>query len=180
MLRLFFAVEARTTPVLDSPSLTTRTEAKRMHRIQKTISEVIDLKPPPSVTVEAPIAEAIDVMKSQHTTCVLVTDQSGMIGIFTERDFLNRIVLPRRSHQTPVGEVMTPDPEVLQTGDCITYAINKMVVGGFRNIPIVDQGTPVAVLRVRHIVQHLGDVFEEVETGDSSEAVDEWVDLGGG
>lgn len=151
-----------------------------MHRIQKTISEVIDRTPPPSVSVEAAIADAVRVMKAQHTTCVLVMDQGGMVGIFTERDFLNRIVLPRRSHETPVGEVMTPDPEVLQTTDCITYAINKMVVGGFRNIPIVDHGIPVAVLRVRHIVEHLGEVFAELEADEGGETMDEWVDLGGG
>jgi hypothetical protein len=75
---------------------------------------------------------------------------------------------------------MTADPETLRTSDCITYAINKMAMGGYRNIPLIgDEGKPVAVLNVPTVVQHLNEVFSESDTGIDFEDSD-WRDIGGG
>jgi CBS domain-containing protein len=58
--------------------------------------------------------------------------------------------------------------------------MNKMAVGGFRHVPIVnDNGTPVGVLLVRDIVNHLTDLFAAVELEGEAE-LDDWVDVGGG
>ena len=78
---------------------------------------------------------------------------------------------------------MTPNPVTLRTDDCISYAINKMAVGGFRNVPIVDAGgTPVAMLDTRDVIAHLSDLFDALaeqrtERGDDD---GEWDDIGGG
>ena len=55
---------------------------------------------------------------------------------------------------------MTPDPECLTPGDRIAYALNKMSVGGFRHIPLVDEdGRPVGVVAMRNIVDFVVDLF---------------------
>ena len=42
----------------------------------------------------------------------------------------------------PIREVMTPDPEALSPDDPIVFALNKMSVGGFRHVPLVDPEVP--------------------------------------
>jgi len=55
-----------------------------------------------------------------------------------------------------VGEVMTPDPETLGPDDGIAFALNRMILGGYRHIPIVDEaGEPLAVLSLREVVSFI-------------------------
>ena len=54
-----------------------------------------------------------------------------------------------------VGELMTRDPVVLRHNETIAVAINKMAVGGFRHIPIVDDGRPTGVVSAKDVFRHL-------------------------
>ncbi|MEO8605480.1 MAG: CBS domain-containing protein, partial [bacterium] len=61
---------------------------------------------------------------------------------------------------TPIGEVMTPEPECLTLDDGIAYALNIMHDGGFRRIPLVDDdGHPTGVVTMRNIVDDIVDLF---------------------
>ena len=55
----------------------------------------------------------------------------------------------------PIAELMTRDPVVLRHDDTIAVAINKMAVGGFRHIPITDDGRPTGVVTARDVFRHL-------------------------
>jgi CBS domain-containing protein len=57
----------------------------------------------------------------------------------------------------PLTELMTRDPVVLRHDDTLAVAINKMAVGGFRHIPIVDGGRPTGVVSARDLFQHLAE-----------------------
>jgi CBS domain-containing protein len=85
---------------------------------------------------------------------VLVVDERGRVGgIFTERDVLRKVAASGAGPSRPVSEVMTPDPESLGLDDGIAFALNRMILGGFRHIPIVDDaGLPLAVLSLREVV----------------------------
>ncbi len=90
------------------------------------------------------VTEAMRVMQHEHRGCVIITDDgtphSKLLGIFTERDVLFRIVDQGRNPATlPLGEVMTIDPEVLPEKSTVAHALNKMSLGGFRHIPVVDE-----------------------------------------
>src|SRR5688572_24383324 len=106
-------------------------------------------------------------MREKGTHCAVVVAGQKLIGIFTERDFLLRVAAERRDPaKVPVREVMTPDPETLHAHDDVTYAINRMAVRRFRNVPIIDRnGRPTSVLDVRLVMMHLVKVFAEVEQG---------------
>jgi CBS domain-containing protein len=54
---------------------------------------------------------------------------------------------------------MTPDPVVLRHDDPIALAIHKMAVGGFRHIPIVEDGRPTGVVTARDVFHHLAQAF---------------------
>ena len=61
---------------------------------------------------------------------------------------------------TPVDHVMTENPETLQATDSIVFALNKMSLGGFRHVPLVDDaGKPVGIISVKDIVDYIADFF---------------------
>ncbi|MCP5066678.1 MAG: CBS domain-containing protein [bacterium] len=111
------------------------------------------------------VTDAIRAMKGEHRGVVLVTEDgtpaSSVVGIFTERDVLFRVVDGGRNPATlALNEVMTPDPECLGEDQTIADALNQMSVGGFRHVPVVNgNGCPVFVVSVRDVVQFLVDAF---------------------
>ena len=111
------------------------------------------------------VTDAVRAMQGEHRGAVLVTEDgttaTKVIGIFTERDVLFRIVDGGRNPAVlGIAEVMTADPEVLQDDQSIAEALNLMSVGGFRHVPVVDsEGRPVFVLSVRDVVQFLVEAF---------------------
>jgi CBS domain-containing protein len=91
-------------------------------------------------------------MLEREAGAVLVERGGRAVGIFTERDVLRRVVSTGIDQSRSVSEVMTPDPETLGPDDGIAFALNRMIVRGFRNIPIVDEaGVPLAVLSLRDL-----------------------------
>ncbi len=111
------------------------------------------------------VTEAMRAMQHEHRGCVIITDDgtphSKLLGIFTERDVLFRIVDQGRNPATlPLAEVMTIDPEVLPEKSTVAHALNKMSLGGFRHIPVVDEEhRPASVVSVRDIVGFLVEAF---------------------
>jgi CBS domain-containing protein len=113
------------------------------------------LDPRPAVVVEeaTPIQQTIELMLHHRIGAVLVVREGRAVGIFTERDVLRRVAAPGIDQTRPVGEVMTPEPESLGVDDGIAFALNRMILGGFRHIPIADDaGGPLAVLSLREVV----------------------------
>jgi len=100
-------------------------------------------------------------MRKNRQSCVLVTRDGRLSGIFTERDVLMKIVdtgidLAR----TPVCSYMTRDPVTLPTDAGVAYALNKMVVEGFHRLPLVDSdGRPTGVVLMRNIIGYLSGFF---------------------
>ena len=148
-------------------------------QIQKTIREFVGDKQAPLISGDAPVSEAIELMKDKDSACVLIVEGSVLKGIFTERDFLARVVGEgKEPDQTTVASVMSEDPRTLGLDACVTYAVNLMALGGYRNVPIVsDKGEAVAHLSIHDITSHLAQLVSEL--GESGER-DEWTDLGGG
>lgn len=156
----------------------------RRFQIQTPIKEFLSGEPIASISPDDPVTVAVETMRKNKWDCSLVLEGGKLVGIFTERDFLNRVSAEHRNPaETKLREVMTPAPETLRAHDSIAYAINRMVVRGFRNIPIVDDGDePIAVLDVRDVMAHLSELFAEVmemQAGNGKEW-DEWTDIGGG
>ena len=126
---------------------------------------VLPTQRPINLSPDDTVTDAIRTMQREHRGCVLVTDdgsvRSKLTGIFTERDVLFRIVdRGRNPASLPVGEVMTPDPETLSVHATVAYVLNKMSVGGFRHVPVVDDDhRPYGVISVRDVVAFMVDAF---------------------
>jgi CBS domain-containing protein len=101
-----------------------------------------------------PVADAINRMRADGIDCLLVCADGRLLGIFTDRDAVLKVA-GRRMEAFDLRDVMTPDPVVLRPADTLAIAIHKMAVGGFRHIPIVDDGRPIGVLAARDVFRHL-------------------------
>jgi signal-transduction protein with cAMP-binding, CBS, and nucleotidyltransferase domain len=101
-----------------------------------------------------PAADAIRRMHEDGSDCLLVVDEGRLVGIFTDRDAVVKAV-DKRLGLYRVQDFMTPDPVVLRPGDTLAVAIHKMAVGGFRHIPIVDDGRPIGVVAAADVFRHL-------------------------
>jgi len=111
------------------------------------------------------VSEAMHAMQKEHRGCVLITEEGGMesalVGIFTERDGLYRIIDRGRNPATlPLHEVMTRQPDALLENSTVAFVLNRMAVGGYRHVPVVDAAErPVAIISVRDVVEFLVDQF---------------------
>jgi len=129
--------------------------------LHQPIRQLATLRPavcvPPTTTVRV----AIERMKQGGVGCVLVEHGGRLIGIFTERDVLAKVAGTALDiDRTCVDAVMTHDPEALSPNDLVTYALNKMSVGGFRHIPLVDEDAhPVGIVSMRNVVDFIVELF---------------------
>ena len=113
---------------------------------------------------DATVQEAVTKMVANHRGAVVIVDDAGrLVGIFTERDVLIRVLGQSRDvTRTRLAEVMTREPESLSPGDRICYAVNRMNNAGFRTIPLVDaDGRPIGIVTVNDVVKWLAEVFPE-------------------
>ena len=116
--------------------------------------DALAIAAPETIDIDGSVDEAIRRMHDKAIDCVLVTAAGRLVGIFTDRDAVVKVA------GQPVGSrsiatLMTRDPVVLRHDETIAVAINKMAVGGFRHIPIVDQGRPTGVVTARDVFRHL-------------------------
>jgi len=110
------------------------------------------------------VARAITAMVQNRRAAVVIVDEADrLIGIFTERDVLTRVMgAGRVARDTLLADVMTPDPESLRPDDRLGYAINRMHAGGFRSLPLVDEAhRPIGIITVNDVVRWLAEIFPE-------------------
>ncbi len=75
-----------------------------------------------------------------------------LIGIFTERDLVSRVVAPRLDpDRTPVAQVMTATPETIAPDQTLCDALNLMYEHGFRHLPVMNGEQLIAMLSLRDI-----------------------------
>ncbi len=103
---------------------------------------------------ETSAGEAIERMRRAGVACLLVVEGGALIGIFTDRDAVLKVGT-RVADPRPLRDVMTPDPIVLRGDEPVAVAIHKMAVGEFRHVPVVDDGTPIAIVSARDVFRHL-------------------------
>jgi len=106
-----------------------------------------------------PVADAVKMMRDKKVGCVLVCEQRRIVGIFTERDLLRRVLAQGKSLLRPMHECMTPEPVTVHPKDPISCAIKRMQKGGYRHLPVVIDDKPVGILSVKRIVHYLVEHF---------------------
>ncbi len=130
-------------------------------------TSIAELPPGLAVTVapDAPVQKAVDLMRARQASAVLVVERAKarrVVGIFTERDLVSRALGARGWAKARVDRFMTRSPEALRAVDPVAYAVNKMAVGGFRHVPVVDEvGRPVGLVSARDVLDFLVELCPE-------------------
>jgi CBS domain-containing protein len=129
--------------------------------LQLPIRELPTLRDVVCVAPDTTVRTAVECMNSHRLGCVLVEENERLVGIFTERDVLTKIVGGNLdADATRMDSVMTRDPESLAPDDRVSFALNMMTVGGFRHIPLVDQdGRAAGVVSMRNVVDYMVELF---------------------
>jgi len=94
------------------------------------------------------VTEACRQMFETRAGSVLVVDEQNRLeGIFTGRDAVHRVIAAGRdSTSTVLSDVMTAHPVAMQTNNSAIEALNLMWDGGFRHIPVIDNGKVIGVV----------------------------------
>ena len=135
-------------------------EAAAHDRLESSLSAepVSSLKPrqPVVVAADANLGSAIRAMIDRGVGAVLVVEADGkLVGILTERDFLAKVAGQPSYAAMDVRAFMTRDPECVAPTDTLAFALGKMDAGGYRHLPVVDDGRPIGVISVRDILRHV-------------------------
>ncbi|HEV7821685.1 MAG TPA: CBS domain-containing protein [Burkholderiales bacterium] len=125
------------------------------------IREIIENQKVLSADTETTILEASRLMKQNRIGALMVCNKNRLVGMFTERDALFRVMAEARDPQTTsLAEVMTPHPQTVEPDKPLGHALHMMYEGGFRHVPVVENGTPVGLVSARHA---LGPELREFE-----------------
>lgn len=104
------------------------------------------LSAPDSMTVR----EAAVRMAEHKVGAILILDKGQLIGIFTERDLLNRVIAKSLDPDaTTLSQVMSADPRTISADKPLAYALVMMDDGGYRHVPVMDNGVPIGMVSAR-------------------------------
>ena len=115
------------------------------------IRSVLQPRAPVVASPQTSAAAAAALMQREKVGAVLVVEDGRLVGIFTERDAVYRVMAVDRNPQlTLLSEVMTRDPKTVDPDESFGYALLLMHENGFRHAPVVENGRPIGVVSARH------------------------------
>jgi CBS domain-containing protein len=116
----------------------------------RSIRSIVAGQTPISAAKMTTVVDAARLMKQQNIGALLVLDSSRLIGIFTERDALFRVLAAGRDpNATRLGDVMTAQPQTIGPDEPFLHALRIMHEGKFRHMPVVEFGRPLGMVSVR-------------------------------
>jgi CBS domain-containing protein len=107
----------------------------------------------------ASISQAIEVMKRDEGGCAIVCEGDRVVGIFTERDLLAKIVGQEVDLNEPVSQWMSPVVATLTPDATIGEAVTIMDEKSYRNIPIVENGKLIGSISVFDVISYLAESY---------------------
>ncbi|MCK6374685.1 MAG: CBS domain-containing protein [Zoogloea sp.] len=118
----------------------------------RTLRQVVEGQTVVSALADTTVRAAAITMASNNVGAILVVDAAGRLaGMFTERDVLNRVVARGLDpDSTPLAAVMTAKLQTASPDKPLAHALHMMFEGGFRHVPVVDDGKPVGMVSARN------------------------------
>jgi CBS domain-containing protein len=104
--------------------------------------------------------ETLRLMREEEVGCVLVCEGERLVGIFTERDVLNKLFGRKVDLKAAVATLMTRDPATLTLDHSLGEAVKMMTEHGYRHIPLCDrQGKRAGLIAARDVVHYIAEHF---------------------
>ncbi len=125
--------------------------------------DILDTDPITVLSADETVGVAVERMRADHTSAVMLVDGERLVGIFTERDLVKSVLGAGKDWADEwLRTHMTVRPECLEAHQEIWLALNLMHNGGYRHVPVVDAARrPVAIISVRDLVNYLAEFFPE-------------------
>jgi CBS domain-containing protein len=117
---------------------------------QRPVRSILGSQTPVTANGEMSVAQAARLMKERRVGAVLVMHEGRLAGIFTERDALFRVIAEGRDPaKTELQDVMTANPRTITPDRPLGHALHMMHEGGFRHVPVVEDGRPLGMISAR-------------------------------
>ena len=115
------------------------------------LSSVMERKRFVTASPEKSVSQAAGLMASKNVGAILVVEGGKLVGIFTERDVVFRVVaMGLDPKMTPLGAVMTAEPITLSPSQLYGHALVVMQENGFRHLPVVEDGVAIGIISSRN------------------------------
>lgn len=103
-----------------------------------------------TATAAMTVADAAASMRDMRVGSVMVVQGKRLVGIFTERDALYRVLADGKDpNKTRLGDVMTMNPTTVTARMPFGHALHLMYERSFRHVPVVEDGVPIGMVSAR-------------------------------
>lgn len=117
---------------------------------ERTIRSIIEGQEVITAAAGMAVTEAALVMRQADVGAIMVVEEGRLVGVFTERDALFRMVAQGLDGRTTrLAEVMTREPQTIHPDDHFVHALQMMHEGRFRHVPVVEDGRVVGMVSAR-------------------------------
>jgi CBS domain-containing protein len=117
----------------------------------RSVKDVMEQKNALALSPDTTVSKAAELMAKKKTGAAMVVDQESLVGIFTERDALFRVIARGLDPATTrLAEVMTAKPQTVGPDASYGYALVMMQESGFRHAPVVENGKPIGIVSSRN------------------------------
>lgn len=124
--------------------------------------EEVKLEPAITVAGDTSLEEIYRLLEASPHGAIVVLEDTRIVGIFTERDVLYRTALEDLDPDTPIEELMTPDPTTIAVSERLAAAVRVMTERGYRHVPLVDgEDRYLGLLASRDVLGFIADHFPE-------------------
>ncbi len=140
---------------------------------RRMIRDIVANRPLVAASAALSVRQAAQLMAEQRIGALLVVEQEEIRGIFTERDALNKVLAAGLDPETtPLSAVMVAHPKTIGADKPLAYALQMMIDGGFRHVPVVDRdGQPIGMVSARDALgQDMVDLEQDLKRLEALEA----------
>lgn len=132
---------------------------------QRAVRSIIGNRRALAASPSTTVIEAARLMHMKRYGAIAVVDGGRLVGIFTERDALSRVMAVERDPTvTRLAEVMTPNPRTIDPEQPFGHALHLMHEGGFRHVPVVEAGRFIGMVSARDALgPEVRDFISELE-----------------
>lgn len=115
------------------------------------VRSVMEKKKLLTAAPETTVSEAAKLMEKKNVGAVMVIKKDKLVGIFTERDAVFRVIAKGRDTRiTPLSEVMTANPQTVDPDKTFGYALLMMHENGFRHVPVIEKDKLIGIVSSRN------------------------------
>ena len=107
----------------------------------------------PSDTID----KIVKIFQEKKKNCVVVYKKKKLVGILSNRDVLWKVTGKYTDlTKVKVEQVMTPNPEYVTADAPIAFVVNKMAMGGYRHVPVLNEdGTPLSIILIKDVLEYI-------------------------